>query len=101
MEPDPKKDLKEKLRPQAESEEYLPSSKDMKIKNDYLGKERYLTGSSIFSTLFFTWISPLLTFGNKFQVDEKAIPILSTKNKPKIEYDLLEQTFQNMPKGSR
>ena len=67
----------------------------MSFKNKYLGKERYLTGTSLISTLFFTWISPLLAFGNKFEVDTKAIPLLKNSQKPKIEFDKLLATFEN------
>ena len=60
------------------------SSKVHDFKTKYFQKQRYLSGSSLFQTLFFTWISPLLTYGNSFEVNEEAIPELLNRDKPKI-----------------
>ena len=57
------------------------------------------SGSSFTSTLLFSWISPLLAYGNRYQINEESFPILDDDQQPDISYNRLSKAFAAQPTG--
>ena len=48
---------------------------------------------NIFQVILFTWISPLLKFGYRHNLDEKSLPYLKDCDKPSIDFHKLSDKF--------
>ena len=75
------------------AEDSAPPSKSRSIREKYFSEKRLLSGANIFQVLFFAWVSPLLTYGYRFDIEEKAIPHLREQDKPKVEFNKLSFSY--------
>lgn len=75
--------------------------KHKSIKQEYFSTKHYLSGSNPFQTLFFTWISPLLRYGYRFDLDKTSLPYLRDGDKPKIDFTKLSHTFETNAQNNK
>lgn len=56
---------------------------------EYLRKLPTINGSNIFSTLFFAWLYPFLSYGSKTPVTVDSMPKLPPSMSSESEFDLI------------
>jgi hypothetical protein len=77
------------------------SSQVDQAREKYFNKDRILKGDSVYSRLFFTWISCLLRLGKHCPIDTPDLPQLHPSMHPRIEFDRIEAILASARRSAK